>query len=89
MLEGLYQLAGQHEEQRAHKIDVLRAMNLGRGGVERSLRELERAGLAEEVDGGWMLTEEGMRKAQEMLNAERGMGNVHSALYTTHSEGAA
>ena len=89
MLEGLYQLAGQHEEQRAHNIDVLRAMNLGRGGVERSLRELERAGLAEEVDGGWMLTKEGMRKAQEMLNAERGMGNVHSALYTTHSEGAA
>jgi len=89
MLEGLYQLAGQHEEQRAHNIDVLRAMNLGRGGVERSLRELERAGLAEEVDGGWMLTERGMQKAQEMRNAERGMGNVHSALYTTHSEGAA
>ena len=65
MLEGLYVLAGQHEEQRPHDINVLRAMNLGRGGVERSLRELERRGWAEEVEGGWVLTEEGMRNAEQ------------------------
>jgi manganese/zinc/iron transport system permease protein len=66
MLEGLYVLAGQHEEQHPHDIDVLRAMNLGRGGVQRSLQELERRGWAEEVAGGWVLTAEGMRKAEEM-----------------------
>ena len=65
ILEGLYVLAGQHEEQHPHDIDVLRAMNLGRGGVERSLRELERRGWTEEVAGGWVLTEEGMQNAQQ------------------------
>ncbi|MFN2103751.1 MAG: metal ABC transporter permease [Candidatus Promineifilaceae bacterium] len=75
MLEGLYQLAAQHEEPRAHDIAVLRAMNLGRGGVERSLRELEREGLAEEVDGGWVLTEEGMRKARTISDLGFGISD--------------
>ncbi len=66
MLEALYQLAGQHEKQHPHDINVLRAMNLGRGGVQRSLRELQRRGWAEEVDGGWLLTEEGMKEAKEI-----------------------
>jgi manganese/zinc/iron transport system permease protein len=66
MLEGLYVLAGQHEEQHPHDINVLRAMNLGRGGVERSLRELQRRGWAEEVEGGWVLTEEGMKQAEKI-----------------------
>lgn len=79
MLEGLYVLAGQHEEQHPHDINVLRAMNLGRGGVERSLRELERRSWAEEVDGGWVLTDEGMRKAEEMGNSEMGIGNYGTA----------
>ena len=66
MLEGLYVLAGQHDEQHPHDINVLRAMNLGRGGVERSLHELQRRGWAEEVDGGWVLTDEGMRHAEQI-----------------------
>jgi manganese/zinc/iron transport system permease protein len=66
MLEGLYQLAGQHAQQHPHTIDVLRAMNQGRGGVERSLRELQRQGLAEEVNGGWVLTEDGLQAAQTL-----------------------
>jgi manganese/zinc/iron transport system permease protein len=85
VLEDLYRLAGQHEEQHPHDIDVLRAMNLGRGGVERSLLELERRGWAEQVAGGWVLTAEGMR------NAERGMRNYadlipNSEFRTPHSE---
>lgn len=68
MLEGLYQLAAQHEQQHPHDINVLRAMNLGRGGVERSLLELQRRGWAEEVNGGWLLTEEGMREAERILD---------------------
>ena len=66
MLEGLYQLAGQHAEQHPHEINVLRAMNLGRGGVERSLRELERRGWAEEIEGGWVLTDAGMTAAENV-----------------------
>jgi len=66
MLEGLYALAGQHEAQHAHSIDVLRAMNLGRGGVQKSLQELQRRGWAEEVDGGWLLTEMGMQQAEKI-----------------------
>jgi manganese/zinc/iron transport system permease protein len=85
MLEGLYRLSEQHEEQHPHDIDVLRAMNLGRGGVERSLRVLERRGWAEEIDGGWLLTEEGMR------NAEMGVRKSsipNSELHTPHLESA-
>jgi len=67
MLEGLYQLSSQHNEQHPHEIDVLRVMNLGRGGVQRSLNELQRRGWAEEVPGGWILTEEGMENAEKQL----------------------
>lgn len=78
MLEGLYQLAGQHEKQHAHKIDVLRAMNLGRGGVERSLRELERRGWAEEVeDGGWVLTKTGVKQAEHISDLGLGISEEH------------
>ena len=80
MLEGLYVLAGQHEEQHAHDIDVLRAMNLGRGGVQNSLRELQQRGWAEEVDGGWVLTAEGIQQAEKMSDVGFGMSenNVQS-----------
>jgi manganese/zinc/iron transport system permease protein len=78
MLEGLYALAKQHEVQRAHDIDVLRAMNLGRGGVQRSLQELQRRGWAKEVNGGWMLTAEGMRHAEKISNTRLRMSDVHS-----------
>jgi manganese/zinc/iron transport system permease protein len=90
MLEGLYALAGQHKEQHAHDIDVLRAMNLGRGGVQNSLLELQRRGWAEQVNDGWVLTEEGLRKAEEMGNAEFGVRNnddiPNSEFRTPHSE---
>ncbi|MFL7838537.1 MAG: metal ABC transporter permease [Candidatus Promineifilaceae bacterium] len=77
MLEGLYTLAEQHEVQRAHNIDVLRAMNLGRGGVQRSLRELQQRGWAEEVNGGWMLTEEGMKQAEKISDFGFRISDVH------------
>ena len=78
MLEGLYVLARQHEEQRPHAIDVLRAMNLGRGGVERSLQELQGRGWAEEVHGGWVLTVEGMQQAEKISDFGFGISNVQS-----------
>ena len=77
MLEGLYALAGQHEAQRAHNIDVLRAMNLGRGGVQKSLQELKRRGWAEEVDGGWLLTEVGMQQADNISDFGFRISDVH------------
>ncbi len=78
MLEALYQLAEQHEEQRAHAIDVLRAMNLGRGGVAGSLRELQRRGWAAEVDGGWILTAEGMKQAEKISDIGFGISEERS-----------
>ena len=64
VLEGLYQLATQHEGQHGHDINVLRAMNLGQGGVQKTLQELARRGWVEEVEDGWVLTSEGIRQAE-------------------------
>jgi manganese/zinc/iron transport system permease protein len=87
MLEGLYALAGQHEVQHAHDIDVLRAMNLGRGGVQKSLLELQRRGWAEQVNDGWVLTEEGINQAEKISDIGFGISDVHfqSTLRTPHS----
>jgi manganese/zinc/iron transport system permease protein len=66
VLGDLYQLASQHDEHNhPHSIEVLRAMNFGRGGVLRSLQEMERRGWAyQEGESGWVLTEQGAQQAR-------------------------
>jgi manganese/zinc/iron transport system permease protein len=66
VLGDLYQLASQHDEHNhPHSIEVLRAMNFGRGGVLRSLQELERRGwVYQEGATGWVLTEQGAQQAR-------------------------
>jgi manganese/zinc/iron transport system permease protein len=66
VLGDLYHLASQHEERNhPHSIEVLRAMNFGRGGVLRSLQEMERRGWAyKEGESGWVLTEQGAQQAR-------------------------
>jgi manganese/zinc/iron transport system permease protein len=66
VLGDLYQLASQHDEHNhPHSIEVLRAMNFGRGGVLRSLQELERRGwVYQEGETGWVLTEQGAHQAR-------------------------
>lgn len=56
----------------AHPIEVLRTMSLGHGGVDRSLKEMKKRGLAEQVEkGDWCLTERGLGEAKRLI-AERG-----------------
>jgi manganese/zinc/iron transport system permease protein len=66
VLGDLYQLASQHDERNhPHSIEVLRAMNFGRGGVLRSLQEMERRGWTyQEGESGWVLTEQGAQQAR-------------------------
>ena len=66
VLSDLYILAGQHgDREHGHEVIVLRAMSLGHGGVEGSLRELEDRGWARRLEGGrWALTPRGMEEAE-------------------------
>jgi manganese/zinc/iron transport system permease protein len=66
VLSDLYLLSNQHDDPaHPHSIEVLRAMNFGRGGVERSLQEMERQGWARQAgEEGWLLTEEGSEQAR-------------------------
>jgi manganese/zinc/iron transport system permease protein len=72
ILADLRTLASQHEDlDHGHSIAVLRAMNAGQGGVERSLRELETRGWARKVsEDEWALTPTGLAEA-ERLEDER------------------
>ncbi len=65
VLGDLYILANQHESiQHGHAIEVLRAMSIGHGGVDASLKELEKRGVARQVeDGKWALTIAGLKAA--------------------------
>jgi manganese/zinc/iron transport system permease protein len=78
VLADLYQLSSQHADAKhPHSIKVLRAMNFGRGGVLRSLQELERFGWVTTADSdGWILTEAGAERAR-MLHQSRQTSNQH------------
>jgi len=73
VLSDLYLLASQHGDMdHPHSIAALRTMSQGRGGVTRSLQELERQGWAREVQPGqWALTPAG-RTATEHQAARQG-----------------
>ncbi len=67
VLSDLYILAIQHGGiDHAHSIEVLHTMSLGHGGVDRTLRDLERRGWVKQLPGRcWRLTEEGLAKAKK------------------------
>lgn len=69
VLSDLYALAIQHDDpDHGHSIDVLRAMNVGRGGVEHTLKTLAGRGLVRQVSPGlWALTESGLIEAKRKL----------------------
>lgn len=68
VLGDLYTLAAQHQDKtHAHDIAVLRTMEGGRGGVERTLRALEERGLVEEATAQkWALSAEGWEEARRL-----------------------
>lgn len=67
VLGALLTLAAQHDTPyHAHNINVLRVMNLGRGGVQRTLLALQEEGLVTNTQGYlWALTPAGYTAAQE------------------------
>ncbi len=67
VLEHLYQLTAQHQDPHyPHSIEVLRAMNWQRGGVQRTLEVLAAGGLVQQVSPGmWSLTEAGVEQVEE------------------------
>lgn len=69
VISDLYALSAQHPDQEhGHSIQVLRAMNTGRGGVARSLGELETRGWARRLNGGeWALTRNGVAEAERVV----------------------
>jgi manganese/zinc/iron transport system permease protein len=72
VLANLYALAAQHEDPgHAHSIQVLRAMNAGRGGVQRSLATLQEKGLVLKTgDSEWALTPRGHDVAENLLERQ-------------------
>lgn len=72
VLSDLHTLAAQHNDPgHAHSIAVLRAMNLGRGGVQKSLEALAGQGLVQRVnETDWALTEQGIMQAE--ADSQRG-----------------
>ena len=68
ILSDLYILAQQHQNiEHGHPIEVLRAMSIGHGGVDRTLKELRKDGLVEQKpNGNWTLTEKGLHMAEEI-----------------------
>ena len=65
-MSNMVKLAEQHDEMsHPHTIGVLRAMDHGRGGVERSLQALAARGWVDQVDSDkWSLTEKGIEEAR-------------------------
>jgi manganese/zinc/iron transport system permease protein len=70
VLSDLYVLSLQHADpEHPHSIAVLRAMNIGRGGVLGSLKALQDRGWARQTgDQDWSLTQEGRREAKSSLD---------------------
>ncbi|MBI2862311.1 MAG: metal ABC transporter permease [Chloroflexi bacterium] len=73
VLSDLYALASQHENlDHGHSIMVLRAMSIGRGGVDRSLKELVARGWAHRIDAdSWALTPAGLAEAERLIQAQK------------------
>ena len=69
VLSDLYSLEQQHHgEERGHSVEVLRMMNMGRGGVAHTLEALLNRGLVKQTSfNDWVLTDEGIREAQKIL----------------------
>lgn len=72
VLYDLYMLARQHDNlHHGHTVEVLRTMSLGHGGVEGSLKELERRGLARKIDSRrWAITQAGLEEARGFTKEE-------------------
>ncbi len=70
VLGDLYSLASQHDDwDHAHSLQALRVMNIGRGGVQRSLEALEGHGwVRKTADDLWALTPEGVQEAKRLLS---------------------
>ena len=67
VLDDLYALTLQHEDlEHRHSVRVLNAMSAGRGGVKRSLEELEARGWAHRVGTEWTLTPKGLAEAERL-----------------------
>lgn len=70
VLSDLYTLGMQHHDPRhPHSVDVLRAMNAGRGGVRESLAVLASRQLVQQIaPETWALTEAGVVEARRLLS---------------------
>jgi manganese/zinc/iron transport system permease protein len=81
VLSDLYSLAAQHDDlQHSHSIGVLRTMNDGTGGVQRSLETLASQGLVQETgDAEWSLTPIGIAAAERQARNQSGAENQRSA----------
>jgi manganese/zinc/iron transport system permease protein len=68
VLGDLYLLSRQHHDpDHSHSIEVLRAMNARRGGVEYTLKKLAERGLVRQsATNDWMLTEAGFNEAKRL-----------------------
>lgn len=72
VLNDLYTLASQHgSEQRPHDVQTLEVMSYG-SHVKRSLDALAERNLVEQMDGGWVLTEQGFSEAERLINQRGG-----------------
>ncbi|MBD3184830.1 iron chelate uptake ABC transporter family permease subunit [Candidatus Poribacteria bacterium] len=69
VLLDLGMLAEQHEDlSHGHPASVLNTMSMGQGGVERSLEELERRGLVQNInEDEWALTQGGVKEINRIL----------------------
>lgn len=71
ILMDLFLLESQHPDQiRGHSVAALRAMNVGRGGVDYTLGVLTEQGLVRQTENEWMLTESGRERAQILARGE-------------------
>lgn len=67
VLDDLHALTLQHNDlEYRHSVRVLNAMSAGRGGVKRSLEELEARGWAHRVGTEWVLTPKGLAEAERL-----------------------
>ena len=84
VLGSLYILAGQHDDPRhGHSIEVLRAMNAGRGGVKHTLQTLAERQWVQEVEPNvWALTNTGFSEAKRIGQ----LTNGHDPLAASHQD---
>lgn len=72
VLSDLYYLSQQHEDPtHGHSIEVLRAMNAGRKGVEHTLKTLTDQGLVMQTEtGDWTITAAGTVEAEQLIREQ-------------------